>query len=97
MVTNDEENQIAIDVENDINNKNKLNNMYGPRDTFLCMFIGALTFLLMFFTFQYFATINDGIAVNFKYLFCNSDSNDDPSGTTDDAGVSDAVNFNDSS
>lgn len=88
MVTNldgKEEKQIAVDIENDIDTKNKLNDIYGPKDTFLFMFIGSMTFLVLFFILQYFATINDGINVNFKYVFCNSNSNNSNSGVTDDS------------
>lgn len=96
MVSKLEEQKLALDIEQDINNKSKLNNIYGPSEPFLFGFIGIMTFLIIFFVFQYFATMDEGIKTNFKYIFCNS-SNTDNAGSTSDVAASDNVNFNNSS
>ena len=88
------EKKLVLDIENDINTKSKLSDLYGPKDTFLFMFIGIMSFLILFLVFQYFATFNEGIGNNFKYIFCNKNSDEDNAGSTSDVGVSDSVNFN---
>lgn len=94
MIDYNEEQKIAVDIENDMENKSKLNDIYGPKDTFIFIYLGVFTFLILFFVFQYFATIDDGINTNFKYIFCNSGSDNDNAGDTSDYSTTNSANFN---
>ena len=89
----EQQKKLAIEIEQDMKNKTKLDDMYGPKETFLFMFIGILTFMVLFFTFQYFATFNEGIETNYQYLFCNSHTEN----SDDTVTKSDSANFEDSS
>jgi hypothetical protein len=90
MMNDFDREKIKAEIEEDLKEGDKKDNLYGPSEPYLFIFLGVLTFLVLFFVFQYFATINDGIEENFNYIFCNN--NTDNSGATN-TDVSNSANF----
>lgn len=82
--------KLKTEIEGDFVKADKKDNIYGPSETYLFTFLGVLTFLVLFFVFQFFATVNGGIQENFKYIFCNTNTDDTGADNTD---VSNSANF----
>jgi len=62
---------IVREVERNLDTKKKLNNLYGESQPILFGSVGVLSFILLFLLFRFFATINEGVQNNYKFIFDN--------------------------